>query len=89
VEAHLTDSSASPAYPHEIAEACAFLIGNVDHDGYLRLTPEEAAACVPCSPEVALKALELLRASIPRVGARNLAECRSSRRAPRKTTRPS
>lgn len=76
LEAHLTEQLGVADVPREIAEACAFLIGNVDHDGYLRLTPEEAAACVPCSPEVALKALELLQSFDPSgVGARNLAEC--------------
>lgn len=76
LDAHLTEqlgvSEATPA----IREACGFLIGNVDPDGYLRMAVEEVAEAVPCSPEIAEKAIALLQSFDPvGVGARNLSDC--------------
>lgn len=79
LDAHLTEQLGvleGPAASPAVREACRFLIGNVDPDGYLRMTLEEVVAGVPCSPECAQKALELLQSFDPvGVGARTLSEC--------------
>ena len=73
--AHLTEQLGVSDASGRVREACAFLIGNVDPDGYLRMTLEEAAAGVPCSAGVAQEALALLQSFDPvGVGARTLAE---------------
>ncbi|MEO6324007.1 MAG: RNA polymerase factor sigma-54 [Thermoanaerobaculia bacterium] len=76
LDAHLTEqlgvSEATPA----IREACGFLIGNVDPDGYLRMTLDEVVEGAPCTPEIGERAIALLQSFDPvGVGARNLAEC--------------
>ncbi len=73
---HLTEQLGLSDAPGRIREVCAFLIGNVDRDGYLRVTLEEVAEAVPCTEAEAAKALELLQAFDPvGVGARDLSEC--------------
>ncbi|MBK6404525.1 MAG: RNA polymerase factor sigma-54 [Holophagales bacterium] len=76
LDAHLAEqlgvSEASPI----VREACAFMIGNVDADGYLRITLPEVCAAIPCTEEEADVALALLQSFDPvGVGARNLPEC--------------
>jgi RNA polymerase sigma-54 factor len=76
LDAHLAEqlgvSEASPV----VEEACAFMIGNVDADGYLRVTLPEVCAAIPCEEEEANQALALLQSFDPvGVGARDLHEC--------------
>ncbi len=72
----LTEQLGLSDAPAPVREACAFLVGNVDPDGYLRMTLEEIMTGVPCGEEVADAALSLLQSfDPPGVGARNLAEC--------------
>ena len=73
---HLTEQLGLSDTPAGLREVCAFLIGNVDRDGYLRVTVEEVAQAVPCSLADAEKAVALLQSFDPvGVGARDLAEC--------------
>jgi RNA polymerase sigma-54 factor len=73
---HLTEQLGLSEATGLLREACAFLIGNVDPDGYLRMTVEEVATGVPCPAGCAEKAIALLQSFDPAgVGARNLAEC--------------
>jgi RNA polymerase sigma-54 factor len=75
LEPHLTEQLGVSDAPPDVREACGFLIGNVDPDGCLRVTPEETAAAVPCSLETAGQALALLQSFDPvGVGGRDLAE---------------
>jgi len=75
LDAHLTEQlGVSDALP-DVREACGFLIGNVDPDGCLRATLEEVTQAVPCSMEVAERALALLQSFDPvGVGGRDLSE---------------
>jgi RNA polymerase sigma-54 factor len=76
LDAHLAEQLGVSDASGSVREACAFMIGNVDADGYLRATLEEVAAAVPCTPGDAEDALALLQAFDPAgVGARDLAEC--------------
>ncbi len=73
---HLTEQLGLSEATGLLREASAFLIGNIDPDGYLRMTLEEVAAGVPCPIECAAKALSLVQSFDPAgVGARNLSEC--------------
>ena len=73
---HLTEQLGLSEATGLLRETCAFLIGNVDPEGYLRMTVEEVAAGVPCPVECAAKAVSLLQSFDPAgVGARDLAEC--------------
>jgi RNA polymerase sigma-54 factor len=73
---HLTQQLGLSEATGLLREASAFLIGNVDPEGYLRMTLEEVAAGVPCPIECAAKALALVQSFDPAgVGARNLSEC--------------
>jgi RNA polymerase sigma-54 factor len=73
---HLTEQLGLSDAPGRLREVCAFLIGNVDRDGYLRVTLEEVAEAVPCTADEAGRALELLQGFDPvGVGARDLSEC--------------
>jgi RNA polymerase sigma-54 factor len=76
LDAHLAEqlgvSEASPA----VREACAFMIGNVDADGYLRVSLPEVCEAIPCAEDEANLALGLLQSFDPvGVGARDLPEC--------------
>lgn len=65
-------SDASPA----IKEIAAFIIGNIDEDGYLRATNEEIAAAGPYDPADVEKAITSIQSLDPiGVGARDLREC--------------
>lgn len=60
----------------EIREIAEYLIGNINEDGYLTTSLEEAAAAIGGSVEQAEKALRLIQTFDPLgVGARNLQEC--------------
>lgn len=76
LDAHLAEQlGVSEAVP-VVREACAFMVGNVDADGYLRITLPEVCAAIPCTGEEADLALALLQSFDPvGVGARNLPEC--------------
>jgi len=65
-------SDASPA----VKEIGAFIIGNIDEDGYLRATNEEIAAAGPYDPADVEKAVSSIQSLDPiGVGARDLREC--------------
>jgi len=65
-------SDASPA----VKEIGAFIIGNIDEDGYLRATNEEIAASGPYDPADVEKAVTSIQSLDPiGVGARDLREC--------------
>jgi RNA polymerase sigma-54 factor len=73
---HLTQQLGLSEATGLLREACAFLIGNVDPEGYLRMTLEEVTVGVPCPIECSAKALALVQSFDPAgVGARNLSEC--------------
>ena len=75
LDAHLTEQLGVSDAPPGVREACGFLIGNVDSDGYLRVTLEEVSAAVPCAMETAERALALLQSFDPvGVGGRSLTE---------------
>src|SRR2546423_7051289 len=73
---HLTwQLSMSDASPR-IKEIGAFIIGNIDEDGYLRATNEEIAAAGGYDPAEVEKAVEAVQSLDPiGVGARDLREC--------------
>src|SRR6476469_798788 len=73
---HLTwQLSMSDASPR-IKEIGAFIIGNIDEDGYLRATNEEIAAAGGHDPADVEKAVEAVQSLDPiGVGARDLREC--------------
>ncbi len=73
---HLTwQLSMSDASPR-IKEIGAFIIGNIDEDGYLRATSEEITAAGPYEPEEVEKAVKAIQSLDPiGVGARDLREC--------------
>jgi len=73
---HLTwQLSMSDASPR-IKEVGAFIIGNIDEDGYLRASAEEIEAAGPFTPEEAAEAIKAIQVLDPiGVGARDLREC--------------
>ena len=73
---HLTEQLGLSEATGLLREAGAFIIGNIDPEGYLRMSVEEIATGVPCPEECAAKALSLVQSFDPAgVGARTLAEC--------------
>jgi RNA polymerase sigma-54 factor len=65
-------SDASPA----VKDIGAFIIGNIDEDGYLRATNEEIASAGPYDPADVEKAVSAIQSLDPiGVGARDLREC--------------
>jgi len=65
-------SDASPA----VKDIGAFIIGNIDEDGYLRASSEEIAAAGPYDPADVEKAIATIQSLDPiGVGARDLREC--------------
>jgi RNA polymerase sigma-54 factor len=73
---HLTEQLGLTGTTGPLRDACAFLIGNLDPDGYIRMTLEEVAAGVPCPVALAERALTLVQSFDPTgVGARSLADC--------------
>ena len=76
LDAHLAEQLGVSEAAPVVREACAFMIGNVDADGYLRATLAEVCTAVPCGEEDARRALALLQSFDPvGVGARDLTEC--------------
>jgi RNA polymerase sigma-54 factor len=73
---HLTwQLSMSDASPR-IKDVGAFIIGNIDEDGYLRASMEEIQAAGPYTPEEAAQAVQAIQVLDPiGVGARDLREC--------------
>src|SRR5262245_59143323 len=73
---HLTwQMNMSDASPR-VKEIGAFIIGNIDEDGYLRASVEEIVAAGPYEPEDVEKAIGTIQALDPiGVGARDLREC--------------
>lgn len=73
---HLTWQLAMCDAPDSIKEVAAFLIGNIDEDGYLRVTLGEIEAAGPWEPAEAAAALKLVQSFDPiGVCARDLREC--------------
>ncbi len=69
---HLTDA------PGDLLTAGEFIIGNLDEDGYLRVSDTEVAAATGLELEQAAKALKIVRSlDPPGIGARSLQECLS------------
>lgn len=58
-----------------LIRAGAYLAGNLDDNGYLRISPGETARALGVGEERVLAALRLLRALEPGVGGRDLREC--------------
>ena len=76
LDAHLAEQLGVSEASTSVREACTFMIGNLDADGYLRITIPEVCVGVPCDEDVAVEALALLQSFDPSgVGARDLAEC--------------
>lgn len=76
LDAHLSEQLGVSEVSEVVRTACAFMIGNIDADGYLRVALPEVCAAVACSEEDALRALALLQSFDPAgVGARDLTEC--------------
>jgi RNA polymerase sigma-54 factor len=73
---HLTwQLNMSDVSPH-VKEIGAFIIGNIDEDGYLRASEEEIAASGPYDPAEVAKAIRAIQSLDPiGVGARDLREC--------------
>jgi RNA polymerase sigma-54 factor len=73
---HLTwQLSMSDSSPR-VKEIGAFIIGNIDEDGYLRASVEEIVAAGPYEPAEVEKAIGVIQALDPiGVGARDLREC--------------
>jgi RNA polymerase sigma-54 factor len=73
---HLTwQLSMSEASPR-IKDVGAFIIGNIDEDGYLRASMEEIQAAGAYTPEEAAQAIQAIQVLDPiGVGARDLREC--------------
>lgn len=60
----------------ELCVVCEFIIGNLEPDGYLRLTLDEVANQVGITKEIAEEALAVVqRLDPPGIGARDLREC--------------
>lgn len=60
----------------ETAAIARLIIGNINEDGYLRVSLEEICGIADCSPESALEALKVVQFMDPvGVGARDLREC--------------
>lgn len=62
--------------PDHLKEICEAVIGNIDENGYLRVTEEELISFTGADPEDVKKAIEIVQTfDPPGVGARNLQEC--------------
>lgn len=62
--------------PDDIREVCEIVIGNIDDNGYLRITDEELVSLSGANLEKVRKAVETVQSfDPPGIGARNLQEC--------------
>ena len=62
--------------PPELVDACEFVIGNLDEDGYLGASDDEIARATGLEPGLIADALAIVRSFDPTgVGARTLQEC--------------
>ncbi len=60
----------------DVREICEIVIGNIDENGYLRITEEELVSITGASLEKIRKAIETVQSfDPPGIGARNLQEC--------------
>lgn len=60
----------------DIRKICEIVIGNIDENGYLRITEEELISITGAEPEKIRKAIETVQSfDPPGIGARNLQEC--------------
>ncbi len=60
----------------DVRQAAETVIGNLDENGYLRMTSEELAALAGTTPEVAGRAIALIQSfDPPGIAARDLSEC--------------
>jgi len=76
LEEHLLFQLHMSDIPEAELQSGEYLIGNINEDGYLLVTPEEAARKTGVPVETAAKALVLIQSFDPAgVGARNLREC--------------
>lgn len=60
-----------------VRRAGAYLAGNLDENGYLRISPREAAAALGLTEGQVREALRLLQSLEPGIGGRDLRECLS------------
>ncbi|HEX7420928.1 MAG TPA: RNA polymerase factor sigma-54 [Thermoanaerobaculia bacterium] len=73
---HLTWQLSMSDASQRIKDVGAFIIGNIDEDGYLRASVEEIQAAGPFTPEEAAQAIQAIQVLDPiGVGARDLREC--------------
>ena len=76
LEAHLLQQLRMSGCPKRTEKIAAFLIGNVDEAGYLRIRIPEAASILNVSEEETEEALRLLQSfDPPGIAARSLQEC--------------
>ncbi|GAB4484970.1 MAG: RNA polymerase factor sigma-54 [Thermodesulfovibrionales bacterium] len=62
--------------PEDVRTVAAILIGNIDENGYLRMTDEELAETASCDIETARSAVALVQGFDPAgIAARDIAEC--------------
>jgi len=62
--------------PEHLVDVCEFIIGNLDQDGFLRVTDEEIARATGATLEDVLQATAIVRSlDPPGIGARTLQEC--------------
>ncbi len=63
-------------YNKEDEALIQYVIGNIDRDGYLCVTPEEITEATSCTPEQLTRVLDLVHSLEPSgIGARDLKEC--------------
>jgi RNA polymerase sigma-54 factor len=62
--------------PDHLREICELVIGNIDENGYLRITDDELVALTGAKHDDVRKAIEIVQTfDPPGIGARNLQEC--------------
>ncbi len=62
--------------PDNLKDICEAVIGNIDENGYLRITDEELSSLTGAKPDEVHRAIEIVQSfDPPGIGARNLQEC--------------
>ncbi len=76
LEDYIMEQLRMSACPKHIGKIAAYLAGNIDEAGYLRIGTPEAASALQVPPEQVEEAVRLLQSfDPPGIGARNLQEC--------------